>query len=81
MDSGYWILDIEYWTVEKGREAELRDASGAWYSCQQKKGLRVMLHSCCATRCRWLKVDVSEHRRPSPLFWSSRADQQAVDLT
>lgn len=40
-----WILDTGYWTVakdllrpvEKGREAELGDASGAQYWCQQKK--------------------------------------------
>lgn len=89
LDSGLWILDTGYWKVakdllrlgEKGCEVELGDASGAWYWCQQKKGLRVVLHSCCATRCRWLKVDVFEHRRPSSLFWSSRADQRAVDLT
>lgn len=39
LDSGYWILDTGYWTVArdllrpggKGREAELGDASGAWY--------------------------------------------------
>lgn len=60
MDSGLWILDTGNWTVEKdllrpvenGREAELRDASGVWYWCQQKKGLRVMLQSCCAIRSR-----------------------------
>lgn len=57
MDSGLWILDTGNWTVEKdllrpvekGREAELGDASGVWYWCQQEKGLRVMLQSCCAT--------------------------------
>lgn len=63
LGTGYWILDTGYWTVakdllrpvEKGREAELGDASGAWYWCQQKKGLRIMLKSCCATPCRGSK--------------------------
>lgn len=54
---GHWTLDSGHWTaakdflrpVEKGREAELRDASGVWYWCQQKKDLRVILQSCCVT--------------------------------
>lgn len=54
---GLWTLDTGHWTVakdllrpgEKGCEVELGDASGAWYWCQQKKGLRVLLQSCCAT--------------------------------
>lgn len=87
LDSGYWILDTKLWR----RTFSVRWRRGARPSWEMIQGYgigasrRKAFALCCSrvvqlTVCR-LKVDVFEHRCPSSLFWSSRADQRAVDLT
>lgn len=87
LDTGLWILDTKLWRRtfsarwRRGARPSWEMLQGYGIGASRRKAFALYCSRVVQlTVCR-LKVDVFEHRCPSPLFWSSRADQRAVDLT